>query len=274
MSNTNFKIPKLFKEDDNAYFSRGAIYFFNHKKLVTSASFFKAVFDTDLYHVLKVGIKKPDDDLQKIFDLGSAFHCFILEPNHFLDRYYVSDYKKIEDDKIYINSKDFEFIQEVYKAIEIKFPWILEEFEHNELTLTCEFDGVPYKCKMDKVMIRDGKYIILDLKSVFFDLYSKRLSRDSDGFLWKLSKELKNLNYDLQSYCYYKAFKIYLESEGTTADVEFQFLLASKDTFDVKLVAVGAETLQSGKDKFDYVFSQVKSFYDFGYEKVEYKEYV
>jgi len=270
-----FIVPEFKNLDDVDYFALGKIDPLNEKALIISASFMKKVFSTDLYHVLTTP-QIIGDELQYIFDLGSAFHCYVLEPLDFDTRYYVSDFKNIQEKRTFIKEKDFIFIQECYKNIKIKYPSILEESEHNEVAFRCSFNDVPYKAKIDKLIIHDSGVVeIVDLKSVFFDLYSSSYGRNSDGILWKLIKEMKKLHYDLQGYCYVKCVKEYFDyHKYEYSDIIFSLLLASKDSYDVKKVTFSSEIMSSGKEKFNFVFPQIKSFYDFGISKVEDSEYL
>ena len=73
------------KITDETYFSIGNIFngfespMERHEELVVSNSFMKSVFKTNLYlHLITRG-EEINDDLQQIFDTGSAFHCYVLE---------------------------------------------------------------------------------------------------------------------------------------------------------------------------------------------------
>ena len=269
-------IPQLSKIEDVDYFALGKKDLFNEKALITSASFYKSVFSTDLYHVLLKGDNKVDEKLQYIFDVGSAFHAYVLEPKEFDDRYYIADLSNIQEKRTKIKTLDFEFIKESCENIKNKYPEILEESKYNEIALKCSFDGVPYKAKFDKLIFHnDGIVEVIDLKSVYFDFYSKRFMRNSDGILWKLIKEMKDLNYDLQGYCYYRGIKEYLDYHNIQyTDIIFSLLLASKETFVVKKVTFSKDIMISGKEKFNVVFPSVKSFYEHGLKTVDRSEYL
>ncbi len=272
----SFVVPQLSKIDDVDYFELGKKDLFNEKALITSASFFKSVFSSDLYQVLLMGDNKVSDDLQYIFDVGSAFHCYVLETSEFDKRYYVADFANIQEKRTLVKSLDFLFIKECYKNIEIKYPEILEQSEYNEVALKCNIDGVPYKAKVDKLVLNSNGIVeIIDLKSVWFDFYSKKFMRNSDGILYNLIREMKSLNYDLQGYCYYRGIKELLDYQNLKyTDIVFSLLIASKDTFDVKKVSFSSEMMSSGREKFNFVFPQVKSFYDHGMKVVDRSEYL
>lgn len=261
---------RLAKMLDKVYFMIGKINIFKHKDLVVSASFLKNVFVKDLYEVLLKGSPKIDAELQYVFDVGSAFHCFCLEANYFLERYYVADYKNEFEDtnKIYINSIDYEFITECYNNIKLKYPYILDESNMNEVVVLTKFDGIPYRAKIDKLIDTGREILVIDLKSVWFDFYGKKYKRNGEGLRWGLIKYIKELNYDLQGYAYWKAITLYLEAEKVDKPVFFSLLLASKETYAVKLIRFSPEMLASGKEKFDLIFPEIKSFYDGGYEFV------
>ena len=267
-------VPELRKIPDKEYFSLGKVDLFDHKALITSASFFTNAYETDLYQVLLMGTK-ISDDLQYIFNVGNAFHCYVLENEDFEKRYYVSDFKNsFNEYKIYINSEDFIFIKKCYENIKIKYPFILDESDMNEVAVRTDIDGVPYKGKIDKLIQVDSGIVIVDLKSVWHDFYSSKFKRSNDGQLWNLKKELKALNYDLRGYCYYRGIEEYLRYKEVNTHIKFKLLLCSKESFDVKMVTFSEDMMLSGKEKFDFIFPQVKSFYDFGYEKVDKDEYI
>jgi len=270
----DFSKSILTKITDEEYFSIGKVDAFNHKSLVTSASFFKQVFDRDLYEVLIKGNGTISDELQYMFDVGSAFHTFCLEPKEFESRYYVADFANIQETRKLIKSLDYTFIVECWKNIKIKYPFILDESDQNELVITTNFYGVPYRCKIDKLHEVNGVIKIIDLKSVWFDFYGKKYKRNGDGVRWGLIKYIQELNYDLQSYCYYRAVSQYLEEKGINANIEFLILMASKDTYDVKILKFSPEMIRSGKEKFNVVFPEIKQFFDGGIKYVEQEEII
>lgn len=274
-------VPQLCKIDDVDYFALGKKDLFNEKALIVSASFLKSVIRSDLYHILAVGDTPVSDSLQYEFDVGHGLHCYQLEYKDFDNRFYVSTSKNIQEKRTFIKSVDsknnsFEFIKSCYENVKIKYPEILQESQFNEVACKFSINGVPCKCKIDKIIFHDDGIVeIIDLKSVYFDFYSKRFMRNSDGVLWKLIKEMKDLNYDLQGYFYYRAIKEYLDYHNYKyTDIVFSLLLESKDTFDVKKVSFSAEMMASGREKFNFVFPQVKSFYEYGMKVVDRSEFL
>ena len=270
----DFSKSQLINITDEEYFSIGKIDLFDHNQLVVSASFLKQVFDRDLYEVLIKGSGTISDELQYMFDVGSAFHTFVLESREFDSRYYVSDYKSLQEDRKFISSIDYDFIVGCYNNIKIKYPYILDESDQNELVITTNFDGVPFRCKIDKLVQIGNTIKVIDLKSVWFDFYGKEYKRNKDGIRWGLIKYIQSLNYDIQGYAYIKAVKRYFEDIGISVDVEFLLLLASKDTYDVKMVKFSPEMIQSGKDKFKIVFPEIQQFFNGGIEYVEQEEII
>jgi hypothetical protein len=264
MDNINFSKNLLGDLTDREYFSIGDVDLFNHKALVASASFFGQVFNRDLYDVL-LGGGKITDDLQYVFDTGSAFHCYCLEDD-FDERFIVADFKTFDNEKIFIKTEDFEFIKEARKNIAKKYPFILEK-GLNENVFIGNFDGVPYRAKMDKIIDTPNEIKVIDLKSVWFDFYSAKYRKKSDGIRWSFLKHIQELNYDLQGYCYKRAIDEHLEYQGK--DVNFYLLMASKETGEVKMFKFSPETLEHGKKKFDLIFPEIKSFFDHGLSHVE-----
>ena len=72
-------MSKLINISDAEYFATGEVDILNHEDLVVSNSLLKQIFHRGLYDVLCGGGQEISDDLQEIFDLGSAFHTFLLE---------------------------------------------------------------------------------------------------------------------------------------------------------------------------------------------------
>ncbi len=268
----NFNKTQLLNLSDEEYFSIGKVDLHNHKALVTSASFIKQVFDRDLYDVLIKGSGTISDELQYMFDVGSAFHTFVLEPKEFNNRYYVADFANIQETRKLIKSVDYDFIVGCYNNIKIKYPYILDESDQNEMVIITNFNGVPYRCKIDKLIQVGTTIKIIDLKSVWFDFYEKKYRRNKDGIRWGLVKYIQELNYDIQGYCYIKAVKNYFSELGMSVNIEFLLLLASKSTYDVKMVKFSHEMIQSGKDKFKYVFPEIQQFFNGGLKYVEQEE--
>jgi len=198
----DFNKPTIEKMEDKAYFSIGAIDLHRHKDLVVSASFLKNVYDEDLYQVLSMGSMPIDDELQYIFDLGNCFHCYCLEPKEFEKRFYIAEYKNEfgSETRMYINTLDFDIVIKLYNNIKKKYPYMLEESEFNEVVILTNFNGVPYRCKIDKLIEKDNEIEIVDLKSVWFDFYGKKYRRKSDNIRWGLLNYIKELNYDLGEY--------------------------------------------------------------------------
>ena len=238
----------------------------SHKKMVVSASFVKSTFRTNLYHSVLFK-DKVDEELQKIFDIGSAFHCFILENDDFYDRYYVSDTPDITSEKVRISLLDFEFMERSNDNIKIKYPQMLDGL-NCELAIFSEMDGVPVKCKIDKMNItrdKKGNFIhvdIVDLKSVYFKPFT--FNKNIYGERTKLRYKLSDTGYDIQAYFYIQLVKLWLESINQSCSVSFSLLTASKEDYHVQMFKVGDEMLKSGEMKFGTVWGEVVDFWNEG----------
>jgi len=266
----------IHKIKDETYFKIGDIFggmkeaIDRHEELVVSASFLKNCVNSSLYSVLMGEGFKPDNELKKALIVGSAWHCYILENIHFEDRFYVADFPIATQTKNFIDKLDLEFIEETHKQIEKKYPEMLDN-QYCEATITSEIDGVPCKCKIDKMLVTmKGNRIIdvdiVDLKSVYFDPFKK--SKGSNGDLYGLRRELSSLNYDLQAYFYVKMVESWLQSCGQHANVSFSILTGSKDTHDVQKFRVGEEMMRTGEEKFNSVWGEVKAFVQMGKTQV------
>jgi len=253
---------------DDAYFSVGDIFngmtnpIDRHSSLVVSNSFLKSVFKTNLHHRLICGEEEIDEELQAIFDTGSAFHAYVLENKEFNKRYHVSDILDASKETTRISTNDFKFIEEAYKNVQIRYPRMLDG-EYVELAIFGEIDGVPVKCKIDKLnVVRNGdRYIsveIVDLKGVYFDPF--KLKKASNGERWKLRNMLSDIGYDLQCYFYTRMVEEYFASCGVHCEISFSLLVASKETYEVQKFRIGHEMYDSGKQKFDSVWNDVRDF--------------
>ena len=273
----DFSTPRLLKLSDEAYFNIGKVSIFHHEELVLSVSTLKQIWKKDAYEVLvKDNKQEVDAELQYVFDVGSAFHCFVLEHEDFEKRYYVSETKNAFDDtnRVHIKTEDFEFIQGAHEQIKLKHPSILEPSEWNEVTILTTLDGVPFRAKIDKLIDLQDEIVVIDLKSIWFDFYGKKYARGGDGQRWGLIKYFKELNYDLQAHCYTKAIQTYLDHHNINKRVTFKMLMASKDTCDVKMVQFSSEMMQSGEMKCDTVMPELRAFYQQGIKQIEKDEIV
>lgn len=255
------------KISDEAYFAAGDILsgfdtVSRHRDLIVSNSFLKQIFKSNLFHYLTTK-DEISDELQKIFDVGSAFHCYILEREHFDERYYFSEVEDISSDKIRIGRSDEIFIDDSMHDIKAKYPEIADG-KNVELALFGVIDGVPVKCKIDKLNItkENGIYKkveIIDLKSAYFDPF--KFKRSPDGMRYGLRKQLSEYGYDLQFYFYKRLVGSWLESINQHCDVTFSLVVASKETHQVQKFTLGSEMHESGHMKFEAVWNDVINFY-------------
>lgn len=268
-----FEIKKI---TDEAYFAYGNIFngfekpIDRHEELVVSNSFMKSVFKTNLHHQLIVGNEEVDEELQQVFDTGSAFHCYVLEHDEFYDRYHISNVQDATKNTIRIGKPEFEFIEASHRNIGEKYPQVLDG-ENVELAIIGEIDGVKVKCKIDKLNIKKSgnRYLhveILDLKGVYFNHF--KLKKSPGGERWELRKMLSNNDYDLQAYFYTKLVENWLESINQHCEVSFSLLVASKDTYECQKYRVGAEMMETGRLKYESVWNDIRDFVLFGKDRL------
>lgn len=265
------------KIEDEAYFQVGDI--FNglkeprerHEELVVSNSFLKQVFEYNIYHIITHGLPPVEDKLQQeVFNPGSAFHCYILEHEEFESRYHVSNVTDKTKDTIAIKDVDMAFIKGVHGNAAIKYPDLLDG-QYVELALFGNIDGVPVKCKIDKLKIekKGNVYLfveIIDLKGVWFDFWKQK--KDQYKNRWELRKKLSSNGYDLQAYFYRKMVEAWLQSIGQHCEVRFTLAVASKETHDIQKFKIGAEMMESGEAKFRSVWGEVTDFVRHGHVAV------
>lgn len=262
------------KISDESYFKVGDI--FNqieeprklHDKLVVSNSFIKQVFERNMYDIATHGLPPVPEKLQlEVFNPGSGFHCYILEHDEFEERYHVSNVKDPLQEKTIIGEVDMAFNKGVYENVKEKYPDLLD-CQYVELALFGVIDGVPVKCKLDKLKItKQGKrYLeveIIDLKGVWYDFW--KLKKDQYKSRWELRKKLSSNGYDLQAYFYKKLIEAWLHSIGQHCPVTFTLAVASKETFEIQKFRVGAEMLESGEAKFRSVWGEITDFVKHGH---------
>lgn len=262
---------------DEAYFKIGDIFggmdepIDRHKEVVVSASMLKAHHETNLYFWLMNGGLEVSDDLQEIFDVGSGFHCHVLESKHFVERYNVSDAIDASDERVRIGTNEYQFIEKSTKEVATKYPYLMNG-ENVEIAITGEIDGVPVKCKIDKLHItadKAGRFLsveIIDLKGVWFNFWKQKKSALKDR--WELRKKLSDTGYDLQAFFYKKIVEAWLASIGQNCPVTFALVVASKETYKVQKFRVGDEMLLTGEEKFNSVWDDVRNFVTFGKESL------
>lgn len=261
---------------DDLYFSIGDIFngfdspLNRHSELVVSNSFIKQVFDTNMYHRLVAGAIEVDKKLQGIFDVGKAFHCYVLENSQFHDRYRVSDIKDATSELIRVSTQDFVFIQRCFDNIVKKYPYIVNE-ENTELSIFGAIDEVPVKCKIDKLHIeKSGKVYqrveIIDLKGVYFDPF--KLKKDSNKNRYELRRKICDAGYDIQAYFYTRIVEEWLSSINQYCEVSFSLLVCSKETYQVQKFRLGSEIYESGRLKFESVWGDIRDFVLYGKAKL------
>lgn len=260
------------KITDEAYFGAGDIFagmdspLNRNNELIVSASYLKNVFRTNQYHHIITGGYNVDEDKQVFFTVGSGFHCYVLERDEFLNRYHVSDIADPTKETKRIGTNYFVFIEEAGKNIMIKYPDVCDG-QNVEYALFGVLDDVPVKCKIDKISIKKiGKVYqhveILDLKGVYFDPF--KLAKTPTGDRWKLRRMLSDNHYDLQAYFYTRLVEEWLLSIGQHCEVSFSLLVASKETYQCQKFRVGPEMMETGKQKFDSVWKDVRDFVLYG----------
>lgn len=268
------------KISDEAYFKIGDIFdgfgepIDRHKELVVSNSFLKKVYETNLHHYLLDGYEEISDDLKEIFRLGSGFHCYVLEPSQFDNRYKVSDKLDASEERDRIGVTEFQFIKESAESIRKKYPYVMNE-ENAELYIGGEIEGVRVKIKIDRLHIEavDGRFTkveIIDLKGVYFNPFKQKKTPSRDR--WELRKKLSSTGYDLQAYFYKTVVEAWLASIGQSPEVSFSLLVASKETHKAQKFRVGEEMLETGREKFSIAWEEVKNFVLYGKEALEEEE--
>jgi hypothetical protein len=264
MSNIDFSKPLALKMEDKEYFNIGNIDINNPTGFVMSASLLKSIHTRDLYDVLVLNNKEYGKELRYTLDLGSAFHCFCLEKEFFDKRYYADSFENKTDDRIFIKISDFLWIKKAHEHIKLKYPYILDDPSMNEIVVIGTIRGIPAKCKIDKIIENNNELIIIDLKSIFMNLYSTKFRRNKEGIRWNLIRYIQEVNYDLQGYFYATLVEEYLKQNKKDKSVTFKLLFADKDEANVALYSFSQEMIQHGELKFNTLFPAIKDFYENG----------
>lgn len=197
---------------------------------------------------------------------GSAFHCMVLEPDNFNDRFYILDTDLRPEKEKTMTSK----INKTWKLEEIEHAKIQEKqiitiLDLNKIDSMCEslfahkdVVGILNQSKKETAITWDwneglskikckGK---LDLQS--FDFIADIKTTASFGGLEKFRYDCKNYNYDMQA-----AF--YCDALGLD---QFKFIVIGKDyPFSVGVFDVSHEFLEAGRRKYQYALELYEKYF-------------
>lgn len=210
-----------------------------------SSSGLKLILDSPEMFYKKYILKDVKKEHNDNFDVGTAIHARILEPEEYAKNivYYSGtrrgkvwdEFKKIHDGKMILGDIQKLQIDTMYDAF-IKSeigPKLLSNGDA-ELSLFTDLHGIDIRVRAD--FIDSDRKIIFDLKSTTGNITEEKFQK---------MVENKFYGYDLQMALYVDAF-------GTVKDESYDFywIVMSKDTGDVKFFKASEELIQQGRKKY------------------------
>ena len=198
------------------------------------------------------------------YAFGRAFHCLILEPEEFNNRYYIMDDRDICEEiggaRPTTTKKYKAWLEEIQPEVEGKEILAIDDFEKlskmedklysipqvrtllentkREVVYQAEIDGVECKGKLDAVKPNE---MIIDLKTT-----------SSAPTPYNFAKDFRNYNYDRQMAFYSKL-----------ADVPSACIIAIQKTapYTVGVYLLSEETMNQGIEKYQFALDLYKNQY-------------
>lgn len=210
---------------------------------------------------------RPDP---RVFVLGSAVHCYLLEQSEFEDRYVVmpefeptdgKEYKNFKTtknykeqvaawkldnaDKVTLTSEEFGLCLLLWKSyVESPFYSLCRQGSP-EVTILTEVRGVKAKGKFDLLIDLGGEVFIIDLKTT------------SDASPEAFQKSIFNYDYDLAASWYSSMIKAL--PDYANKEVRFMWLAIEKSPpFSACMYEASSEVLQNGNAKCSKALAKFK----------------
>lgn len=188
-------------------------------------------------------LQKGDDEDE--FNLGSAAHTAVLEPDEYQKQYVLyngrragkewEEFKKANPGKIIFKEGERDRVEGIRKAIESfpDFP-IMKAIRSGEseksIFWVCKETGAPCRIRLDSI----NQFAIFDLKTI------------DDSRPFKVLHQVMRMDYDLQAYMYTAGTKAF-----TGKELPFNFVfIEDKPPHGVWLYTAGRTLLESGREKF------------------------
>lgn len=238
----------------------------------SSSQFKDALEDVEYFHkkyITKTIVEENSSTTQGNFDVGSAYHCRILEPEKFDSTFAI--YDGVKRGKVYdqfvidnegktiLSEKQLEIVNFLEKANRgNKVAQRLLAKGEPEVSLFHVLHGLRIKVRADWAMfepivcektgeVTQGTFI-MDLKSTTGNPKSKK----------DIQKKISSLNYDLSAALYMDVFNDYLAKNNLPLIEEWKFCFDSKDTGTSKVWTASKKMLEVGRRKYMEALKNIK----------------
>lgn len=223
---------------------------YHNQKDYLSSSMIKLILQNpELYYKTYVKNEKQivSEELNKIFDVGTAIHARILEP-HVYEKtvtFYSKrksgkeweEFKEANKNKLILGDMQKMQLDRMYDSfMKSELGPKLISGGQSEVSLFTYLDGTNIRVRADYINESEGK--IFDLKST-----SGIISEEK----FKYNLESKLYGYDLQAALYVDAFS---KQESSNKEYEFYWICLSKDFNDIKVFKASKELIIQGREKY------------------------
>lgn len=227
----------------------------------SSSQFKEARKDIEMFHK-KYITKEVKDEVssttQSNFDIGSLYHCMVLEPHKVADNFALfkgkvkrgkeyEDFVKENEGKTIVSQKQYDTASFIAKAAKNNDACseLLSEGEA-EVSLFVEMHGLRVKVRADWISFERG--FILDMKS----------TTGNPKLADKIKSKISSLDYDLSAALYLDAFNTYLAKEGLPLIETFKWCFDSKDTGTSKVWTASDKMIEVGRAKYMKAINNIK----------------
>lgn len=238
-----------------------------------SSSMLKLILDSPEMYYKKYILKEVSEKHNDAFDVGTAIHTRILEPETYAGTITSfsgvrrgkrwDEFSALHKDKIILGDLQVMQVDKMYEAfLKSELGPALIKDGIPEYSLFTQLNGKPVKVRADYFKLSKDK-----CKITIFDVKSTTGAIDANSFL--KGAESKRLSYDLQSAFYVDAYDKnvmrYISEKGTT-EVEFVWIVISKDIGDIKFFKATPELLEQGREKYKRAMKLIDKYNELGWD--------
>lgn len=239
---------------------------YHNQKDYLSSSMIKLILQNpELYYKTYVKNEKQvvSEELNKVFDVGTAIHARILEP-HVYEKtvtFYSKrksgkeweEFKKANKNKLILGDMQKMQLDRMYDSfMKSELGPKLISGGQSEVSLFTWLEGTNIRVRADYINESDGK--IFDLKST-----SGIISEEK----FKYNLESKLYGYDLQAALYVDAFSFESMNEEMH---DFYWIVMSKDFDDIKFFKASEELIDQGRQKYQRALKLIKEYEQNGWK--------
>lgn len=244
---------------------------YHNQKDYLSSSMIKLILQNpELYYKTYVKNEKQavSEELNKVFDVGTAIHARILE-SHVYEKtvtFYSKRKQGKEWDEFKEANKDKLILGDVQK---MQLDRMYDSFMKSELGPKLISGGkseVSLFTSLESTNIRVRADYINESEGKIFDLKSTSGIISEDKFNYNLESKL--YGYDLQAALYVDAFSKLVRPRGyeNSNPYEFYWVVMSKDFDDIKFFKASPELIEQGRKKYKKALSLIKEYEQNGWE--------